>query len=143
MHGLFRDNSLYFPCMKHAPTSSWLLYAAALLAVIGLIVFAVRQQAAPAEHDAYAQCLTDHGVKMFGAWWCPHCQQQKALLGKSFEKIKYTECSDPGSQEMNQACKDAKIEGYPTWEFKDGTRLSGVQTLEDLGKKAECSVDLK
>jgi hypothetical protein len=41
---------------------------------------------------------------------------------------------------MNQICQEAKIEGYPTWEFKDGTRVSGEQTLEDLGKKAECTL---
>lgn len=125
--------------MKYA-SSSFYLYAVAILVVISLIVFAVKQQSAPAEHDAFAQCLTDHGVKMFGAWWCPHCQKQKALFGKSFEKINYIECSSPGSQEMNQTCKDAKIEGYPTWEFKDKTRVSGEQTLEDLGKKAECTL---
>ncbi len=129
--------------MKHAPSSSWILYVAAILVVVGLVFFAVKQQSAPGEHDVYAQCLTDNGVKMFGAWWCPHCQQQKALFGKSFKNINYTECSSPGSQEMNQTCKDAKIEGYPTWEFKDGSRLSGVQTLEEVGKKAECSVNLK
>ena len=121
-------------------SSSWILYIIAALVVVGLIAFVVVQSNAPSEHDNFAQCLTDHGVKMFGAWWCPHCAAEKALFGKSFEKIKYTECSDPGSQEMNQTCKDAKIQGYPTWEFKDGSRLSGTISLENLGAKADCSV---
>ncbi len=127
------------------PSSSVYLYVAAILVVVGLIVFAVKQQVAPASpsENAFAQCLTDRGTKMFGAWWCSHCQKQKALFGKSFDKINYTECSSPGSQEMNQKCKDAKIEGYPTWEFKDGSRVSGEQTLEFLGTKAECSLEVK
>ncbi len=122
--------------------SSWILYGAAILVVAALIIFAVAKQSVVVnpKTDAFAQCLTDHGVKMFGAWWCPHCKAQKELFGSSFSKINYTECSDPGSNDMNQTCKDAGIEGYPTWQFKDGTRVSGEQTLEDLGKKAECTL---
>lgn len=123
-------------------SSSWFLYGFAGLVVLGLIVFALSKQVVSADPkiDAFAQCLSDNGAKMYGAWWCPHCERQKELFGKSFSKITYTECSVPGSKEMNQVCKDAKIEGYPTWEFKDGTRVSGEQTLEDLGKKTECTL---
>ncbi len=132
---------LYKQIMKKL-SSSWVLYGAAFLAVIGLVVFALQKQSVSSnpKTDAFAQCLTDHGVKMFGAWWCPHCKSQKELFGSSFSKINYIECSEPGSNAMNQICKNAKIEGYPTWEFKDGTRASGEQTLEDLGKKAECTL---
>ena len=123
-------------------SSSSILYFVAAFAVIVLIGFAISNQTVSTDPktDAFAQCLTDSGVKMYGAWWCPHCKDQKALFGKSFSKIEYIECSVPGSNAMNQTCKDAKIEGYPTWEFKDGTRVSGAQTLEDLGKKAECTL---
>ncbi|MCX6714710.1 MAG: hypothetical protein NTX72_02765 [Candidatus Uhrbacteria bacterium] len=123
-------------------SSTWFLYGAAILVVVGILGYAVTQQTAKVDPktDAFAQCLSEHGVKMFGAWWCPHCKAQKELFGSSFPKVNYTECSEPGSNDMNQTCKDAKIEGYPTWEFKDGTRVSGEQTLEDLGKKAECTL---
>lgn len=122
--------------------SSWYLYGTAVLVAVIVIGFAVSKQSVQVDPkvDTFAQCLTDRGIKMYGAWWCPHCKTQKELFGKSFEKIQYIECSEPGSNEMNQTCKDAKIEGYPTWEFKDGTRVSGQQTLEDLGKKADCSL---
>jgi hypothetical protein len=121
-------------------SSSVILYGAAILVVIGVVVFAVTKQTGSVDPkvDAFAQCLTDKGAKMYGTWWCPHCKTQKELFGKSFPKINYIECSSPGSNEMNKICKDANIEGYPTWEFKDGTRVSGSQRLEDLGKKAEC-----
>ncbi len=123
-------------------SSTWVLYGIAVLAVVGLMGFIVMGQAQKADPkmDAFAQCLTEKGVKMFGAWWCPHCKTQKEAFGKSFEKINYTECSAAGTNGMNQICKDAKIEGYPTWEFGDGTRVSGEQALEDLGKKAECAL---
>lgn len=127
--------------MKKIP-STWILYGAAMLVVIGLVGFVIFKQTATIDPkmDAFAQCLSDHGVKMYGAWWCPHCKEQKALFGNAFSKIPYIECSQPGSNTMNQTCKDAKIEGYPTWEFKDGTRVSGQQTLLNLGKKAECTL---
>lgn len=120
--------------------STWFLYGAAIVVVIGLIGFAIKEQSAPGKYDSFAQCLSNNGTKMFGAWWCPHCQKQKVLFGKSFDKVNYIECSSPGSQEMNQTCKDAKIEGYPTWEFKDGSRVSGERTLEFLGTKSNCSL---
>ena len=125
-------------CMKFS--SSWILYGAAVLVIVGLIVFAVTKNVAPGEHDQFAQCLTDKGVKMYGAWWCPHCQKQKALFGNSFSKMKYIECSAPGTQQMNQVCREANIKGYPTWEFGDGSRVSGEQSLEDLGKKVGCAL---
>ncbi len=121
-------------------SSSWILYGTTALVIAGLIGFVVYRQATPGEHDEFAQCLTDKGVKMYGTWWCSHCQKQKTLFGKSFNKVTYQECSAPGSQAMNQICKDAKIEGFPTWEFKDGSRVSGVQSLVELGEKAECKL---
>jgi thiol-disulfide isomerase/thioredoxin len=87
-----------------------------------------------------AQCLTDNGAKMYGASWCPHCAAQKKDFGDAFEKVTYVECAIPGDpQDQTQPCKDAKIVGYPTWVFADGSRVSGEQTLEDLAAKAGCS----
>ncbi len=121
--------------------SSYYLYGAAAIVVIVLIGFVATKETAPSIHDDFAQCLTDNGTKMFGAWWCPHCTNQKELFGKSFDKVNYTECSSPGSQQMNKICQDAGIEGYPTWEFADGSRLSGERSLEELGEKSGCAVN--
>ena len=60
--------------------SAYYLYGAAVLVVVGLIAFATTQEAAQSPYDSFAQCLTDDGVKMYGAWWCPHCQSQKKLF---------------------------------------------------------------
>lgn len=122
--------------------SSWFLYGAAALVVIGLIVFATLQTSAPSPYERFVQCLTDKGVKMFGAWWCPHCQNQKKLFEGAFEKINYIECSLPNRQ-MNQTCRDAGIEGYPTWEFADGSRVSGETTLQTLAEKTACELQTK
>ena len=90
--------------------------------------------------DSFAKCLTYSGVKMYGAFWCPHCQNQKTMFGKSFENIDYTECSLPDKSGQTQACKDANIQKYPTWEFKDGSRIEGELALLQLSQKSGCKL---
>lgn len=92
----------------------------------------------PGKLDAFATCLKDAGVKFYGAFWCPHCQEQKKLFGSSEKLLPYIECSTPDSQGQTTICKEQKIEGYPTWEFSDGTRQSGEMTLEQLSEKSQC-----
>ncbi len=93
----------------------------------------------PDNRTPLAECLTKKGVKMYGAYWCPHCSAQKKLFGTAFSKVTYVECAIPGDpQQQTQACKDEKIAGYPTWIFPDDIRVSGEQTLENLAKKVDC-----
>jgi len=93
---------------------------------------------APAEEDpaarALASYLTDHGAKFYGAYWCPHCQQQKEIFGLSAKRLPYIECS-PGGQRSPQAaeCSEAKIMNYPTWVI-NGNRLEEVMTLQRLSE---------
>ena len=89
--------------------------------------------------DNFAQCLSSHGAKMYGAFWCPHCEEQKADFGSSFSHINYVECGVKGNtRAQSQACKDAGIKHYPTWEFSGGAREEGNKTLEYLGDKTGC-----
>lgn len=88
-------------------------------------------------YDTFAQCLTDAGAKFYGAYWCPHCQAQKKLFENS-TKLPYIECSTPNGQSQTQVCIDAKITGYPTWDFADGSRADGQQTFEQLAEKTNC-----
>lgn len=83
--------------------------------------------------DAFAKCLSQKGVVMYGAYWCPHCQRQKKLFGDSFEYVKYVECT----QEVKK-CQEKKIEGYPTWIFKNGERIRGEATFAQLAEKTSC-----
>jgi uncharacterized membrane protein len=82
-----------------------------------------------------AKHLTKIGAKMYGAFWCPHCFEQKQLFGKAaFEKINSVECADANNPtQQAQACIDAKIESYPTWEIK-GKLDSGAQLLDKLAE---------
>lgn len=110
----------------------------AVLAVFAYVRMADRDQG-PDLKTPLAQCLTDKGVKFYGAYWCPHCAAQKKLFGRAMSKVTYVECAIPGDpRAQTQACKDANIEGYPTWTFPDGSRLSGEISLQRLAEKSGC-----
>lgn len=95
----------------------------------------------PSEIETLAQCINDAGAKFYGAFWCPHCQNQKKMFGKfGAKKLPYTECSTADGKSQLQVCKDAGIEGYPTWVFSDGTKLTGDQTPLTLAEKTSCPI---
>ncbi|VVB59249.1 Uncharacterised protein [uncultured archaeon] len=87
--------------------------------------------------DNLAKCLTSKGVKMYGAYWCPHCANQKQVWGSSFKYIDYVECDPNGANANPQACKDAGISGYPTW-IINGLKYPGEEDLGTLAKLAGC-----
>ena len=90
----------------------------------------------PGKYDQFAQCLADKGAKFYGAFWCPHCQNQKRMFGsKSAKLLPYTECSTPDGKGTTQACIDAGVKSYPTWKFADGTELVGEIPLIQLAEK--------
>jgi uncharacterized membrane protein/glutaredoxin len=83
---------------------------------------------------ALADHLTKIGAKMYGAYWCPHCHEQKELFGKeALNKIPYIECGDDGQNAKPDLCRAAGIKGFPTWEI-NGKQVSGVQKLDELAK---------
>jgi glutaredoxin len=108
--------------------------------IVGGALFTFSGSGETDENVALAQCLTDQGVKMYGAWWCPHCKDQKDAFGRAaFQRIDYVECAVPGdTSAQNATCKRAGIEGYPTWEFADGSRRAGNIPLDQLAEQADC-----
>ncbi len=93
----------------------------------------ITTQSGPAEIEL-AQHLTDQGVLNYGAFWCPHCYEQKQLLGKeAFEKVTYIECDPAGKNPQTQACVDAGIQSFPTWKI-NGEMMPGVKTPAELAE---------
>lgn len=92
----------------------------------------------PGKYDGFAECLSEKGFKMYGAYWCSHCADQKKLFGNSFSKINYVECSLPNNAGQTEDCKNAGINSYPTWEFGDGTKQDGVISLNKLSEISGC-----
>ncbi len=113
-----------------------------VVVVLVFVGFGIWNRTQPGKYDAFAQCLGEKGAIFYGAFWCPHCQEQKALFGNSKDKLPYKECSTPDGQAQLQVCKDAGITGYPTWILKGGERLSSVQSLATLAEKTGCKLPL-
>jgi uncharacterized membrane protein len=84
---------------------------------------------------ALAEHLTQIGARMFGAYWCPHCHEQKELFGRqAFAKINYVECDPEGASSQTDLCRSIpEVQGYPTWEI-NGQFYSGRQSLERLAE---------
>jgi thiol-disulfide isomerase/thioredoxin len=116
--------------------------------ILGTIVAVLLQSkssntpATPGKYDAFATCLKNKGALFYGAFWCPHCQEQEKLLEASrqtLEKIGlYVECSTADANGQTQICKDKKIQSYPTWIFADGSQLNGTIPLQQLADKTSC-----
>lgn len=128
-----------------------ILSVAGLLIIIGAVLYVVSGGGdTPKANDLpvvtassspvaqFAQCLKDSGATFYGAFWCPHCKTQKALFGDAASLLPYVECSTPDGNRQLQICINKKIEGYPTWEFADGSRLSGEQSFAQLAEKSQC-----
>lgn len=83
---------------------------------------------------ALAEHLTASGAKIYTAYWCPHCHDQKELFGRqATEKLTVIECAPDGRNSQRELCEAKKIEGYPTWEIK-GQLDSGVKPLAKLAE---------
>src|SRR5580698_9410273 len=106
-----------------------------IVAVCGGLYFLLRRKH-NVRMDAFAQCLNAKGAKMYGAFWCPHCADQKELFGSSFQYVNYVECGIKGSRAIATACTDAQVKNYPTWIFADGSRVEGEHPLDFCGCRA-------
>lgn len=111
-----------------------------IILIIAGAYFLVDAFSGPGEFDNFAQCLKDKGAVFYGAFWCPHCQKQKAMFGKSAKLLNYVECSTPDGNRQTPACQEKNITGYPTWEFADGSRENGEVSLQKLSEKTGCSL---
>jgi len=88
------------------------------------------------ETIALAEHLSATGARMYSAYWCPHCHDQKELFGaEASKKLDVVECAADGTNSRKDLCDTKAIQGFPTWEI-NGVLDSGVKPL---GKLAELS----
>ena len=104
-----------------------------IVIVIGVTYFSISGYfVKPNNFDDFAKCLTSKGATMYGAEWCGHCKEQKAMFVQSFKYVNYVECPE------NQAlCQQKGITGYPTW-IINGIQYPGVQSFEKLKELTGC-----
>lgn len=85
-----------------------------------------------------AKRLKEAGARMYGAFWCSHCYDQKEAFGKqAMADFPYVECYPDGfmkGTKMASVCTDAGIKGFPTWVL-GGEILEGEQPFDVLEDK--------
>ena len=127
---------------EHKKSLRYVKMATIALLVISaaLAAFIYFQDLPPPAHlyDSLAKCIAQSSSTFYGAFWCPHCRDQKTSFGTGAEFLPYHECSLPDGSGETQGCIDAGVKKYPTWVFKDGSRLVGAQSPSTLAQKTNC-----
>jgi|SRR3989338_3441715 len=116
--------------------NKWTWGGLVIVVLFGLWIWQAEKQ--PGKLDTFASCLKDKGAVFYGAFWCPHCVNQKALFGKSAKLLPYVECSTPDSKGQFPICVEKEIKNYPTWIFADNSILTGEVELTTLSEKTGC-----
>jgi hypothetical protein len=123
-----------------------ILLAANKFVVIGLVLLVViaflfvANSSKPGNYDKLAQCLSAKGAKMYGAYWCSHCADQKKEFGTSFKYIDYIECDPQGANSKTALCQEMGVQGYPTW-IINGQLYPGKQSFDQLASYSGCSLN--
>lgn len=80
---------------------------------------------------ALAQHLRKQNMKMYGAFWCPHCARQRELFGtQAWALVDYVECAPQGYGAQVKLCR--AIDGFPEWKVEKRTMMSGEVPLSTL-----------
>lgn len=119
------------PILPPARRALWGLGLTALVLSVGCT------RTPPAAESSYEAQLANHlsssGAKMYGAYWCPHCAEQKELFEAGAEQLPYIECDPSGEAAQPQICVDKGVQGYPTWEI-NGQLYPGTQSIDTLAE---------
>lgn len=112
--------------------------AVASLLVIGVVHLQFQSDLTTGPEDprlrALALHLADSGAVFYGASWCNHCQEQKAVFGGAAHRLPYVECSPNGrGTAAASACRDAGVNVYPTW-IVVGQRFEGLVPPDRLAE---------
>lgn len=82
-----------------------------------------------------ARRLRAAGAKMYGAFWCSHCYDQKQEFGaQAMADFPYVECFPTGWKKgvkIEPVCEAAKVQAFPTWVI-GSTFHEGALTFDQL-----------
>lgn len=115
-----------------------ILFGTIGILAIAIIVMSIRTST-PGKYDDFAKCLSEKNAKMYGAYWCSHCNNQKEMFGKSWKYVDYVECAYGNGQSI--VCTNAGVKAYPTWSFENMELVEGELSFEDLSKKTGCQLE--
>jgi len=136
----------YWMSPKHErPTAVHFIIVALLGAFLGFATYYVHKGIVPAgKYAAFAQCIYDDGMRMYGARTCSFCAKQRALFGDATPYIREIECDPREPNNETDRCIAKGIERTPTWIREDGAGNTlkkfdpGVLSLETLAAETGC-----
>ena len=87
------------------------------------------------ELQKFADCLNKAGFKIYGAKWCPHCQNLVNMLG-GYDVVSeiYVECT-----EETELCNSEGVTAYPTIKI-NGEEYMGPRSFEAFSNATGCPV---
>jgi len=89
---------------------------------------------------ALAKRLRAAGARMYGAFWCSHCLDQKQAFGAgAMAEFPYVECFPAGWKKgvkVEAACSAAGVQAFPTWVI-GGELVEGEQELTALAARLD------
>ncbi len=120
---------------RRPAAGTWRWTAAAAAAAVVFLISGYRLSAPTPPDASFAAGLARHlsatGAKFYGAYWCPHCADQKALFGDAAALLPYIECDPRSPIGQPEVCAAAGVRAYPTWDI-GGRRYEGVLSLQEL-----------
>jgi hypothetical protein len=129
--------------------ANWAVGAILLGALFSFAAYQLQKEPEPErDYAALARCLTERGVYMYGAKYCPSCAKVKRDFGPAFGELNYLEC-DPrfGEKEVVERCISRDIKKTPTWmQERDGEvlkELVGALPPEELAREFGCADALR
>lgn len=109
-----------------------------LIFTASLLILSACGEVKDGKYAEIAKCMTEKGVKFYGAFWCSHCLEQKKLFGDDMRYVDYVECDSGGQNSKRDECVAAGVKSYPTWFFPGQELSPGTQDPVALAKKANC-----
>ena len=73
----------------------------------------------------FARCISRAGATFYTADWCPHCARQTSMFGDAIGYVHSVDCT--------AGCDG--VHSFPTWTFRDGSRLAGVASFDALARR--------
>lgn len=125
----------------------------ACLAMLAIITISGCVAGPAKDYSQFTSCLTENGIKEYGAYWCPNCARVKLTLGDAWKNLDYVEC-DPkcvpdaagklpdfclGFESHTDECLQMGIEKYPSWVKGNEILYVGTE-LNEVAKVSGCTL---
>ena len=80
------------------------------------------------------ECISEKAV-LYTQKGCLFCGKQEDLFGEQYSLLRIVDCSEKDNWKK---CLNSGIMSTPSWVLNDGTKISGVKSIEELKEILGC-----